>query len=86
MKLFATLLAALLLSGCVYTDKSGVRSHVVVGFGIVRSGNTNEAVGSVLSVKAAGLYAGGHSLSLGYVDQTRIEIQTNANVTLEIKR
>jgi len=86
VKLSATLLAALLLCGCVYTDKNGVRSHVIVGFGIVRSGNTNEVAGTVLNVKAVGLYTGGRSLSLGYVNQTRVEIQTNANVLLEIKK
>lgn len=86
MKLLATLSAALLLCGCAYTDRNGVRTHVIVGFGIVRSGNTNEVGGTVLNVKAVGLYTGGSSLSLGYVNQTRAEIQTNANIVLEIKK
>lgn len=86
MKLLATLSAALLLSGCVYTDKNGVRTHVIVGFGLVRSGNTNESAGTVLNVKAVGLYTGGRSMSLGYVNQTRVELQTNANVVLELKK
>ena len=86
MKLLATLSAALLLCGCAYTDRNGVKSHVIIGFGIVRSGNTNEVGGTVLNVKAVGLYTGGRTLSLGYVNQTRVEIQTNANVVLEIKK
>ena len=86
MKLLATLLSALLLCGCVYTDKNGARSCVIVGFGIVRSGGTNQPVGTVLNVKAVGLYAGSRTASLGYINQTRIEIQTNANVIVELKK
>lgn len=86
MKLLASLSAALLLCGCAYTDRNGVRTHVIVGFGIVRSGSTNEIGGTVLNVKAVGLYTGGSSLSLGYVNKTRVEIQTNANIVLEMKK
>jgi hypothetical protein len=80
------LFAILLSSGCSHTDANGVRSHLIIGFGVVRVTNTNAAAGTILNVKAIGLYTGGRSLSLGYVDQTRVEIKTNANVLLEIKK
>jgi len=86
VKYLATLSAALLLCGCAYTNRNGVKTHVIVGFGVVRSPNTNEISGNVINVKSVGLYTGGRTLSLGYMNQTRVEIQTNANVTLEIKK
>ena len=55
MRPLATLLSALLMCGCVYTDKSGARCCVIVGLGIVRGGTTNEPAGTVLNVKALGL-------------------------------
>ena len=86
MRPLATLLSALLMCGCVYTDKSGARCCVIVGLGIVRGGTTNEPAGTVLNVKALGLYAGGRTLNLGYISQTRIEVQTNANVMIELTK
>jgi len=86
VKLLAALSATLLLCGCAYTDKNGVRSHVIVGFGVVRCGSTNEVAGTVLNVKAVGLYTGGRTLGLGYLNQTRVELQTNANVIVELKK
>jgi len=85
VKLLAALATTLLLCGCVYTDRNGGRTHIIVGFGIMRCGNTNEIAGAVLNVKAVGLYTGGRTLGLGYLNQTRVEIQTNANVIVELK-
>jgi hypothetical protein len=82
----ATLLTATMLCGCSHTDKSGVRTHLIIGFGLVRVSNTNEAAGSVISVKALGLHAGNGNATVGWVNQTCVAIKTNSNVLLEIKR
>lgn len=74
------------MCGCVYTDKTGAQCHVIIGFGIVRSGPTNEPAGTVLNVKALGLYVGGRTADLGYVNQTRVEVQTNANVIIDLRQ
>ena len=82
----ATLLTATLLCGCSHTDQSGVRTHLIIGFGLIRVGSTNEAAGSVLNVKALGLHAGSGNATIGWVSQTSVAIKTNSNVLLEIKR
>jgi hypothetical protein len=74
------------MCGCVYTDKNGARCRVIVGFGVVRSGGTSQPAGAIIDVKAFGIYAGGGTFDIGYLNQTRIEIQTNANVTIELKK
>lgn len=86
MKVLAAILTALALSGCAHTGKNGVRTHVIVGFGVVRVFRPCPAGGSVLTVQALGLYAGGRSASLGYLNQTRTEIETNANIILDLKK
>lgn len=85
MKLLA-LLATVALCGCSYTGKTGVKTHVIFGFGIVRIANTNAACGSVVSVKAAGVYTSNSTAAFGWINQTCVEISTNANVLLEIKK
>lgn len=79
------LLAAGLLCGCSHTDQNGVRTQLVIGFGVVRTASTNEIAGTVLKVKTLGLYTGNGAVSLGWMDRTRVEIKTNSNVLLEIK-
>jgi hypothetical protein len=81
-----SLLAAIALCGCSYAGKTGVKTHVIFGFGIVRVVNTNAACVSVVNVKAAGVYTGKGTAALGWINQTCVEISTNANVLLEIKK
>lgn len=86
VRLLAALSIALLVCGCAYTDKNGRRCHIIIGAGIVRHSTTNETGATILNVKAVGLYTGTGTISLGYVDQTRVEVQTNANVLIELRK
>ncbi len=70
-----------LLSGCVVHDGS---RHWVVGFGVVSVNSTNRSA-VVTDVKAVGVYVGPGTGNIGYVQQTRCDIQTNANVVIELK-
>jgi hypothetical protein len=86
VKLLASLLAAAALCGCVYTGKNGVKTHVIIGFGVVQTGSTNETAGTVSTIQALGAYLGNGTASLGCLTQTRVELKTNSNVILEIKK
>ena len=79
------LLAAALLSltGCSI-DRNGVVHHVIIGFGVVSVPRTN-TVAQVTRVKAVGLYAGPGNVYVGYGNLLTTEIQTNANVIIEVK-
>lgn len=78
------LLAAVLpvLAGCAYT-KDGVTHHVIIGFGVVTVQSTNAA--TVVKAHSLGVYAGPHSLNLGWSAVTSADIPTNSNVLIEIK-
>lgn len=79
-------LAAMLMTlttGCV-VHQNGVARHVVIGFGIVSVPQTN-SVAQITRVKAVGVYAGPGSFNVGAVSQLTANIETNANVIIEVK-
>jgi len=80
MKLLPTFVLTLLLCGCAW---KGGRCYPIVGLGWVVV-NTNQP--TVVAVKALGLSTGNGQLSLGLSSFTTVQIATNANVVIDLRK
>ena len=73
------------MTGCSIT-RNGVVHHVVIGFGVVSVPVPTNTVAQVTRAKAIGIYAGPGNFYLGAGSLLTADVQTNANVILEIRK
>jgi hypothetical protein len=79
----------LFLTGCVPLSSNGTRHYVIIGFGIVSVPLTNSPAAQVVKSQAIGLSINdqpGTKLSIGYMDSTVINVQTNTNILIEVSK
>lgn len=77
--------ALLCLTGCSIS-RNGVVHHVIIGFGVVSVPTPTNTAAQVTSAKAIGVYAGSGNFYVGAGSLLTANVQTNANVILEIKK
>jgi len=87
MSKYLTAGLALLLTGCVnFTDNSGTRHYVVIGFGVISVSRTNQPIqvikNQLVGAEFQTLPVG---FSAGYKSSTEMSVATNVSANIEIQ-
>lgn len=74
----------LFMVGCIPIRNSGTTHYLVIGIGVVSVNNTNQAVAQVTKANILGGYVSERGAGVGYSAMTRIEVNTNSDMSIEV--
>lgn len=77
------------ICGCVPFNYNGKRHTVILGFGIVTTGTTNEELATIARTRAIGIATDSTPswrAMVGYTHSTVISVKTNSNLLIEINK